>query len=164
MRKWPGSLLTSSCRLQQLRHRPAAKAEREVGVRVRSGEQRESPGTAWGPSWLKGRTEKTLDQQPTPSCLIETSACSPAESGAHETQRRAGVPLRGHDSAALAPTGGAGICKVQGRRAEAESSGKRRRRVMASSVPKQDQASERDRESTLGLPGWGPRKGDTTSV
>lgn len=92
------------------------------------------------------------------------SACGLAESGAHETQRRAGVPLRGHDSVALSPTGAAGTCKVQGRRAEAESSGKRRRRVMESSVPKQDQVSERDREPTLGLPGGGARKGDATSV
>lgn len=52
IRKWPGSLLTSSCRLQQFRHSPAGKRERGQWS-VWGWKELGTPGATLGHSFLK---------------------------------------------------------------------------------------------------------------
>lgn len=91
MRKWPGSLLTSSCRLQQFRHSPAGKgtARGQIG-----GGEKWGPWACTGAFLYEVRGPENGTNTP-PYRAREDTMTSFLFLETEETQRGAGVPLKG---------------------------------------------------------------------
>ena len=66
IRKWPGSLLTSSCRLQQFRHNPAGNRGEARGQSAQGWRELGIPGAALGHYLLMEDSQKILDQHTGP--------------------------------------------------------------------------------------------------
>ena len=66
IRKWPGSLLTSSCRLQQFRHNPAGNGGEARGQSAQAWRELGIPGAALGHYLLMEESQKILDQHTGP--------------------------------------------------------------------------------------------------